>query len=82
MDLDYYKCKKKGKISIMFNFNRLLIFSITLSLFLNPLYGYFDPGTFSYLASILIGALVGVLMYIKIIWLKNKILISKIFDKK
>lgn len=66
----------------MFNFNRLLIHSFIISLFLNPLYGYLDPGTFSYLASILIGAIVGVLMYIKIIWLKFKILISKIFNKK
>ena len=66
----------------MSNFNRLLISSIVLALFLNPLYGYLDPGTFSYIASILVGALVGILMYAKIIWLKIKNFINIIFNKK
>ena len=84
IDLVEYKCKKKkkGKLSIMFNFNRLLIYFIILSLFLNPLYGYLDPGTFSYIASVLVGALVGILMYAKIIWLTIKNFINKIFNKK
>ena len=39
-------------------------------IFPKPLFAYLDPGTFSYLASLIIGVLVGILMYIKIIWAK------------
>tara|TARA_Y100001968_G_C18996236_1_gene543742 strand:- start:284 stop:442 length:159 start_codon:yes stop_codon:yes gene_type:complete len=46
------------------------------------LFGYLDPGTFSYLGSLLVGLIVGLFVYIKIIWIKIKGFVNKIFDKK
>ena len=62
----------------MYNKNKLLILFVVLISFSNPLYGYLDPGTISYLISILVGAIVAISMYIKIICHKVKQLISKI----
>ena len=47
-------------------------------LFTDQLYAYMDPGSLSYLASIIIGALVAILMYIKIIWAKITQIVHKI----
>ena len=52
-----------------------------LFIFPKPLFAYLDPGTFSYLASLIIGALVGILMYIRIIWAKIIQLIHKIKNR-
>ena len=66
----------------MYNKNKLLILCVVIILFSNPLYGYLDPGTFTYLASVIVGALVGILMYIKIIWAKIMQLVHKIRNRE
>jgi len=55
---------------------------ICLFIFPQPLYSYLDPGTFSYLLSILVAALVGTLFYIKAICIKIKLFIKKILKLK
>jgi hypothetical protein len=65
----------------MYSKNKLITLSVVLILFSNPLYAYLDPGTLSYLVSIIIGALVGILMYIKIIWAKIIQLVHKMKNR-
>ena len=65
----------------MNNKNKLLILFGVLLFFPNQLYAYLDPSTLSYMVSIIIGALVGILMYIKIIWAKIIQLVHKIKNR-
>ena len=65
---------KKNKLLILFGFGVLLFFP-------TQLFAYLDPGSLSYIASIIIGALVGILMYIKIIWAKIIQLVHKMKNR-
>jgi len=63
----------------MYKKNKLIVrITLFLLLFPTPSYAYLDPGTASYLTTILVTAIVSILMYIKIIWSKLKIFFSKI----
>lgn len=66
----------------MYKIKLIILIAFYLLFYATPLYAYLDPGTFSYLISILVGAIVGILMYIKIIWTKVKLLISKLKYRK
>ena len=59
----------------------ILLSTFFLFFYSTPLYAYLDPGTLSYIASIIIGALVGILMYIKIIWAKIIQLVHKMKNR-
>ena len=59
-------------------FKRLLYF-FTIIIVFEPtiLFGYLDPGTFSYIASLLVGVIVGSIVYMKAIWYKIKSYLKK-----
>ena len=60
-------------------FFKILIFVL---LAIDNLFGYIDPGSGSMILQMLLAGLFASLFYIKTIYLKIKILISKIFGKK
>ena len=60
--------------------NRILIIIIsTFVIVPNLVYGYMDPGTWSYLFSIIIAFIAGFLFYIRSAWEKIKELFNKFF---
>ena len=59
----------------------IIIVSITL-IIPNLVYGYMDPGTWSYFISIIIAFSAGSLFYIKTFWGKIKEAFIKFFRKK
>jgi Ca2+/H+ antiporter len=59
--------------------NKLMVrTTLFLLIFPAPSYAYLDPGTVSYLTTILVTAIVSILVYIKIMWSKLKNFFSKI----
>jgi len=56
----------------------IISFPVIMFFFPSLLFGYLDPGTFSYLGSLLVGFIVGIIVYAKIIWMKVKDLLNRI----
>jgi len=70
--MDIIKSSKK------FPFIIILLFLF----FPTRVFAYLDPGSFSYLFSVLFAALVGILVYFKIFWIKIMSFIKKMFGKE
>jgi len=62
--------------------NNSIVIIIIIAIMPNLIYGYMDPGTWSYLISFLIAFFAGSIIYIKSFWIKIKFLIKKLFTKK
>lgn len=63
----------------------ILFFTVFMYFFLTPfkgVYAYLDPGTGSYLFQVIIAIFFGVLVALKIRWLKIKSWLGKFFNKK
>jgi len=69
-------------LSIIKQFNNVVLFLLFITIFSNPLYCYIDPGTGSYALQIIIAVLVGIIFAFKLFWNKVKTFISAIFPKK
>jgi hypothetical protein len=69
------------KGTAMHSKTKLIIISLFLLSFSDPLYAYLDPGTGSLIIQALIAGIVGVLYVIKIYWQKIKSLFIKESDK-
>tara|TARA_Y100001970_G_scaffold15871_1_gene17829 strand:+ start:13585 stop:13740 length:156 start_codon:yes stop_codon:yes gene_type:complete len=48
----------------------------------SPLYAYMDPGTWSYILSLIVALFAGIMFYIRAIIEKIKFFLSKLFGKK
>ena len=61
--------------------NKYMMIYVIFILIIYPsnLYGYLDPGTLSYLGSLLVSIVVGLFVYAKIIWVKLKEYFIRIF---
>ena len=67
----------------MINKNEISIIIISITLIIpNLVYGYMDPGTWSYLLSFIIAFFAGFLFYIKTIWGKIKETFNKLINRK
>jgi len=47
----------------------------------NILYGYMDPGTWSYLLSVIIAFIAGIIFYLRSVWEKIKEIFNKLIKK-
>ena len=62
--------------------NQITLIIILLFIFVpSPIYAYMDPGTWSYLFSIIVAFSAGFLFYVKSSWRKMKEIFNKIFKK-
>tara|TARA_Y100000590_G_C15734943_1_gene1018237 strand:- start:3040 stop:3246 length:207 start_codon:yes stop_codon:yes gene_type:complete len=66
----------------MININKNFLFILLINI-LAPtvVYGYMDPGTWSYILSIIVAFFAGFLFYIRSAWEKLKSLLNKFFKK-
>ena len=65
------------------NFIRVFVFFAAFYMvFTETAYAYLDPGTTSYIARLLIGALVGTICAVRLFWSKIGIIIKKIFFRE
>ena len=59
---------------------QMIIIVVSIFIFFPiPLHAYMDPGTWSYVFSLLIGLIAGLSMYLKLSWDKIKVLCKKMF---
>ena len=59
---------------------QMIIIVVSIFIFFpTPLHAYMDPGTWSYVFSLLIGLIAGLSMYLKLSWDKIKVLCKKMF---
>ena len=64
-------------------FNQITFIIILLYFFMpSPLYAYMDPGTWSYILSLIVALFAGIMFYIRAIIEKIKFFLSKLFGKK
>ena len=59
-----------------------IVIILIIAIIPNLVYGYMDPGTWSYIISVLIAFFAGSIIYIKSFWIKIKFLLKKLFIKK
>ena len=62
---------------------QMIIIVVSIFIFFpTPLHAYMDPGTWSYIFSVLIAVFAGFIYYLRIIWEKVKELYNKMFIRK
>jgi len=61
--------------------NQITLIIILLFIFVpSPIYAYMDPGTWSYIFSIIVALFAGMMFYIRIIVEKIKLFFGKLFN--
>ena len=72
---------KKVELKMYYKNGNKIYVNIILIILLMPIsvQAYIDPGTWSYVFSLLIGLIAGLSMYLKLSWDKIKVLCKKMF---